>query len=47
MSPDVRADVHPRELELARILKDHGIEWEVQTGDWFCAEDGVRHYVRV
>lgn len=35
---------HPRAIELARRLKDHELEWEVQTGDWF-ETDGELHIV--
>lgn len=28
-------ECHPRVIELARILKEMGLDWEVCSGDWF------------
>lgn len=32
-------------LELARKLKEAGLEWEPKQGDWFYRKDGVRGFV--
>lgn len=42
MTLDTSADFHPREIELAKALAEHEIEWHAQTGDWFFV-GGQRH----
>ncbi|MFP4380967.1 MAG: hypothetical protein ACLFUS_10755 [Candidatus Sumerlaeia bacterium] len=38
--------VKPREVELARQLKDHEFEWDIMTGDWFFADDKLHVVMR-
>ena len=45
MTPESAGKIHPRELELAKELKKHEIEWNVLTGDWFHAADDKLHFV--
>lgn len=37
-------ECHPRVIELARVLKEMGLDWEVCSGDWF-ESSGQLHVV--
>jgi hypothetical protein len=47
MAPESAGKIHPRELELAKELKKHEIEWDVITGDWFSVGDTLHFVMRV
>jgi len=47
MTPEPAGKIHPREVELARELKKHEIEWNVLTGDWFYANDALHFVMRI
>ena len=47
MSQTDTARLHPRELDLARHLKDFELDWNVQTGDWFFQGDRAHIVLRV
>ena len=44
MPQEAVAKIHPREIELANLLKEFDLPWEIRTGDWFYAND-TRHTV--
>jgi len=46
MSPEPAAEFHPREIELARTLKEQDFDWVVKTGEWFYAEGGHHVVIR-
>lgn len=39
--PESAIKIHPREVELAKRLKEADFEWDVLTGDWFYADDAI------